>query len=128
MATASAPETQDHEDLVMLAVKTPMMPRATTTMLPRRLTVAQAICEVRRTRPRDANATRVVQQLEREMTGTFDYLALNPSGGITKVAPSTTLDSIAVPREVRTPSGPKTVPIVGIEVQSYAPVGSWRPC
>jgi hypothetical protein len=126
---ATVPETVPDDAKVLFAVKTPIMPRPTTAFLPRELNLAQAIEQLRAMPPKDANATRVLQQLARETSaGAFDFLALTPTGEMVKVRPTTTLQEIAFPREVRTPTGLKTVPSVGLEVQAYSPVGVSSPC
>jgi len=112
------------EGKVVVAVKTPTMARATTVLLPRELTLAQALAEIRSTAPRDVNAARVLQQLALETSAeTFDFLVVTETGEITTVTPATTLQEIAVPREVWTPAGPKVVATAAFEVQAYAPVG-----
>lgn len=112
------------EDMVVVAVKTPLMPRATSARLNGNLTVAESVAELRKTPARDASTRRVLQQLEREMSGPHDYLVLNESGEVVKADPQkTTLRDIAVPREVETMEGAETVPTAAFEVQAYAPVG-----
>src|SRR4029077_17275735 len=104
--------------------KSPMSPRALTASLDRRLTLNQAVRELRKRPPTDATDHRLVLQLEREMSGPHDFLALGLKGEITKVDPdTTTIADISVPREVRTPRGVETTPIAGCEIQAYAPVG-----
>lgn len=121
--------TPKSDEMVLVAVKTPLMPQATTALLPGGLTLAQALDELRRTPPKDSNGARVLQQLERETLGrAFDFLALKPTGQVAKVEPSTTLREIAVPREIRTPQGLETIPAAAFEVQAYAPVGGSGPC
>jgi hypothetical protein len=114
-----------NEEMVMVAVKTPLMPRATTAYLSGRLTMAQSLEQLRKVPPKDATATRVLQQLARETSGPHDYLVVNRAGEVVKVDPhKTTLLEVAVPREVKTNRGVETVPTAAFEVQAYAPVGA----
>ena len=116
--------TTGNTEMVLVAVKTPMMPRATTTLLPGRLTLIQSLEELRKIPPKDANATRILQQLEREMSGgAYDFLAVTPTGEVVTAPPSTTLEEITVPREVRTSRGLEMIPTAAFEIQAYAPVG-----
>ena len=95
--------------------------------LDRRLTLTQAVRELRQTAPGDATDQRLLLQLARELSGPHDFLALGPEGELTKVDPeTTTLGDISVPREVRTSRGIETTLVAGCEIQSYAPVGSSR--
>lgn len=111
------------DELVVAAVKTPLMPRPTTARLPGRLTLRQAVEHLQRETPKDAHAARVLQQLSREMTDVHHFLVVRPSG-IEKVDPlKTTLDEIALPREIRTNEGVELVRVAAYEVQSYAKVG-----
>ncbi len=113
-----------HEDgsTVVFAVKTPMMPKPTTARMPGRLTLRQAIEQLQREPPKDAHAARVIQHLAREMTEVHHFLAVRPTG-VQKVDPQTTIDQIAVPREIRTDEGVEVVRVAALEVQSYARVG-----
>lgn len=114
-----------HDDgTVVVAVKTPLMPKPTTARLPGRLNLRQAIEQLQREMPKDAHAARVLQQLAREMTEVHNFLAVRPTG-IEKVDPQTTLDQIAVPREIRTHEGLEVVRVAAYEVQSYAKVGAF---
>jgi len=112
---------------IPVALKTPMSPRPLLASLDRRLTLTQAVREVRQMPPGDATDDRLLQQLARELSGPHDFLALGPQGELTKVDPeTTTLGDISVPREVRTLRGVETTGIAGFEVQAYAPVGIAR--
>src|SRR5438105_252512 len=96
----------DTDGMVPVAVKTPMMPRPTTAMLPGQLTVTQAVEALRSVPPKDANASLVIRQLERETAaGSFDFLAITGTGDVAVIQAHTTLNEIAVPKEVRTPAG-----------------------
>jgi hypothetical protein len=109
---------------VLVALKTPLMPQATTLLLSGRLTLAESFQALRQIPPKDANATRVLQQLERETSGPHDFLALTRTGEIEKVDPrKVTLEEIAIPREVRTAHGIEKIPTAAYEVQAYTPVG-----
>jgi hypothetical protein len=113
------------EDLVVVAVKTPLMPKATSARLSGRLTMRETLDALRKVPVRDAGSRRVLQQLEREVSGAHDYLVLTESGEVVKADPQkTTLKDIAVPREVRTPKGLEKIPTAAFEVQAYAPVGA----
>jgi hypothetical protein len=112
---------------IAVAFKSPMSPRALQASLDRRLTLRQAVRELRQMPPRDAADQRLRMQLERELSGTHDFLAIGPEGELTKVDPeTTTLGDIAVAREVRTRRGVETTPVAGCEIQAYAPVGIAR--
>jgi hypothetical protein len=83
-----------------------MSPWALPASLDRRLSLNQAIRELRRQARGDAAEHRLLLQLERELSGPHDFLALGPQGELKKVDPeTTTLGDIAVTREVRTPRG-----------------------
>ncbi len=110
-------------EIALVAVKTPMMPRPTTAMLPVALTVEQALAQIRSIPPKDANARRVLQQLELETSRSFNFLAIGESGEINEVKGSTALHKISFLREVRTERGLEKIPTVAFEVQAYAPVG-----
>ena len=117
------------DELVLTAVKTPMMPRPTTRLLPGDLTLVQSLAELRNIPPKDANAARVLQQLERETSsGKYDFLVVTRTGQIIKAKPRTPLRDIAVPREVHTSRGLEEVSIAAFEVQAYAPVGGNEQC
>jgi hypothetical protein len=108
---------------VLVAVKTPLMPKPTTSRMPGQLNLRQSVEHLTKERPKDAHAARVVQQLAREMSDVHHFLAVRPTG-VEKVDPEkTTLDQIAVPREVRTNRGLDHVRVAAFEVQSYAKVG-----
>lgn len=123
IATRKPPKPGD-DGTVVVAVKTPLMPKPTTARLPGRLSLRQAIEQLQREMPKDAHAARVLQQLAREMTEVHNFLAVRPTG-IEKVDPQTTLDQIAVPREIRTHGGIEVVRVAAYEVQSYAKVGAF---
>lgn len=109
---------------VLVAVKTPMTPRPSTVYLRSDLSVRQSLQEFRLAPPRDEEARRLIQQLDRETAGPHDVLVVGPRGELTKVDPEKTkLGDVAVPRAVRTPRGTETVSAVAVEVQAYAPVG-----
>jgi hypothetical protein len=109
---------------IPVAFKSPMSPWALPASLDRRLTLNQAIRELRRQARGDAAEHRLLLQLERELSGPHDFLALGPQGELTKVDPeTTTLGDIAVTREVRTPRGVETTQMASCEIQAYAPVG-----
>jgi hypothetical protein len=113
------------DGMVVVAVKTPMMPRPTTARMPGRLTAAQALEALRKIPPKDATATRVLQQLARETAGQHDFLVVTTTGQTVKIDPHhATIEELAVPREIRVSDGMETVPIAAFEVQAYAPVGS----
>jgi len=114
-------------DTVWVAVKTPLMPKPTTARLPARLTLSEAVAQLRGETPKDANATQVLNQLAREMSDVHHYLAVKP-GGLERVDPQkTTLEELAVPREIRTHEGIDHVRVAAFEIQSYAKVGG-GPC
>jgi hypothetical protein len=129
-ATAKDPaceETTRLDAAIPVALKTPLAPRALIASLDRKLTLAQAVREVRQMRSASAADSRLIEQLSREIAGQHDFLAIGPGGELTKVDPEkTTLGDICVPREVRTPRGVETAQIAGFEVQAYAPVGIGR--
>ncbi len=109
---------------VLVAIKTPMMPSATTAFLPASLSLKQVVDAFRQMQPKDDNARRVLQQLERETSASaFDFIIVGAAGVGEKAAPSKLLLEIAVPREVRTARGLELIPVAAVEVQAYAPVG-----
>ncbi|MEO8165746.1 MAG: hypothetical protein ABI619_10160 [Betaproteobacteria bacterium] len=122
-ATVSKNRIGSDDETVVVAVKTPLMPKPTTARLPGRLTLRQAVEQLRGEAPKDANATRVLNQLDREMSGVHHFLAVTPRG-MERVDPqTTTLDDLAIPREIRTHEGIDHVRLAAFEIQSYAKVG-----
>jgi hypothetical protein len=116
-----------NESPIPVALKTPMWPRPLMASLDAKLTLNQAVRKLRQMSPADAADSRLLQQLERELSGPHEFLAIGPAGELTKVDPeTTTLGDISAPREVRTPRGVETTRIAGFEVQAYAPVGIAR--
>lgn len=113
----------EEDGTVVVAMKTPLMPKPTTIRLPGRLSVRQAVEQLQRETPKDAHAARVQQQLAREMTEVHHFLAVRPAG-VEKVDPQTTIDEIALPREIRSTEGIEVVRVAAFEVQSYAKVGA----
>jgi hypothetical protein len=112
------------EEGVLVMMRTPMTSEAASGVLPATLTVRQAFEALKAGSSHSESARRVLVQLDREVSARqHDWLALNGNGGVTKTSPDTRLSDLAVNREVRTPAGPKTVPVVGLEAQSYAKVG-----
>src|SRR5258707_449006 len=109
------------DEMVVVAVKTPLMPRATSLLMDGRLTLRQSVDRFLKTPPKDQTAALIVQQLGREISGTHDYLVVTPAGEVVRADPDkTTVREVAVPREVRTFRGVQTVPTTAIEVQAYA--------
>lgn len=122
MVTAATPARADDETIIV-SVKTPMMPSPTRARLPARLNLRSSVQQITRESPKDAHASRVIQQLIREMSDVHDFLVVTPSG-IEPVDPEkTTLDDIAIPKEIRTDHGLDLVRMASIEVQAYARVG-----
>jgi hypothetical protein len=118
------PLTRPNDDIVGVAVKTPLMPTPTTACLPGKLSLRQTVEHLKRESPKDAHASRVLQQLVREMSDVHHFLAVR-SSGIESVDPDkTTLNDIAIPREVRTKDGIDLVRVAAFEVQAYAKVGN----
>src|SRR5437867_4353229 len=70
----------DDDGTVVVAVKTPLMPKPTTARLPGRLNLRQAVEQLQKEKPKDAHAARVLQQLAREMTEVHHFLAVRPTG------------------------------------------------
>lgn len=121
MVTAATPARAD--DTIIVSVKTPMMPSPTRAHLPARLNLRSSVQQITRETPKDAHASRVIQQLIREMSDVHHFLVVTPSG-IEPVDPEkTTLDDIAIPKEIRTDHGLDLVRMASIEVQAYARVG-----
>jgi hypothetical protein len=109
---------------VLLAIKTPMLPNATSVFLPGDLSLAQAVVALRKIQPKDDNARRVLQQVERETSASaYDFVVVTAAGEGEKTAPSKLLREIAAPREIRTARGLEVIPVAAVEVQAYAPVG-----
>ena len=123
-AVIPAPVLDDADGRVIVAVKTPLMPRAATWALPGRLTLRESIAELQRSSPRDDTARQVLAQLQRETAGSaYQFLAVAADGTIAPASPSARLSEIACPREVRTSKGLENVQVAAFEVQAYAPVG-----
>ncbi|MBI2479468.1 MAG: hypothetical protein HYV60_12795 [Planctomycetia bacterium] len=100
------------DEMVVAAVKTPLMPKPTTARMPARLSLRQAIDQLRQETPKDAHAARVIEQLTRA------------TDGLQRVDPeTTTLADVAMPREIRTDNGFETIRVAAWELQSYARVG-----
>jgi hypothetical protein len=84
----------------------------------------QAVAALRKMQPKDENARRVLQQVERETSASaYDFVVVNAVGEAEKAAPSRLLQEIAAPREIRTPRGLEVIKVAAVEVQAYAPVG-----
>lgn len=108
---------------VLVAAKTPLMPRPVMARMSSRLKLIEAVEQFKATAPADDPSARVIQQLAREMTAVHHFLAVQPSG-LERVDPrKTTLAEIAVPREVKTLKGIEEIPIAAFEIQSYSRVG-----
>ena len=123
MVSAVAPA-QGHDNTVIMSVKTPMMPRPTTVRLPGGLNLRASVQQITKEAPKDTHASRVIQQLLREMSDVHHFLVVRHSG-IEQVDPEkTTLDEIAIPKEVRTEHGLDLVRIASVEIQAYARVGA----
>ena len=116
--------TEQEEEQVLAAVKIPLVPRPTTARLPARLTLRQAMTQLLNDPPKDAESARALQLLSREMNDVHHFLTVKAGGEVTQVNPSeTTLSSIAVPREFRTPRGIEVIPVSSFEIQAYSKVG-----
>lgn len=117
------------DEMVLVAAKSPMMLRPFTALLPGELSLTQSLKELQKIPPKDAEAARVLQQLDREISGgKYDFLVVMPNGQISKLSPTTALRDIAVPREIRTARGLEKLPTAAFEVQAYAPVGGKIAC
>jgi hypothetical protein len=113
-----------NNDTVVASFKTPMMPRPTTACLPGQMNLRASFQHITQAPPKDVHASRVIQQLKREAQNVHHFLVLRPGGRIEQVDPeATTLDAIAVPREVRKEGGLDHVRVAAIEIQQYAKVG-----
>ncbi len=121
-------ETAGSDGQVLLAVKTPLMPRPVTAVVSGEATLEESVRAITGgPSPTDDDVRRVIEQLEREMSASaYHYLVVSPSGTVTNTPRTTALREIASPREVRTSKGLKSIPMVAVEVQAYAPVGSIR--
>src|SRR5689334_12215569 len=76
------------DNQILLAIKTPMMPRATSAFLPRSLTLLQALDAVRKTPPKHDNARRVLRQLERKTSvSAYDFLVIAARARLIKCRP-----------------------------------------
>ncbi len=113
-------------DTVLTLVKTPLMTHGLAARLPRDLTVAEAVEQIRKTPAKTPADTRLIAQLTREVGSRHDFLALvKPTGETAKVPPTTKLEELAIiPREVRTSFGVEVLQVASFEVQSYAPLGN----
>jgi hypothetical protein len=119
------PPSHVNDDTVIMSLKTPMMPRPTTARLPGRLNLRASVQQFTKETPKDAHASRMIQQLLREMSNVHHFLVVRPGSGIEQVDPdSTTLEAIAVPREIRKEGGFDYVRVASVEIQQYAKVGS----
>ena len=115
---------QKSNGLVLVSVKTPLMPSAAQATLPEGLTASQALAEFRQMTPRDPNALRVVRQLARELAGAHEVLAVAEGGQSTRIDPEkTTLKDIAVDKEIRSERGTERIRAAALEAQGYAAVG-----
>jgi len=119
---------EEERDQILVAVKTPLMPRAATFLLSQDLTLAQSLAAILEVPPtKDETAGRVLQQLKRETSdGTpYSFLAVEENGRIFKADPETSLADISVNKEIRTARGLEIMPLAAFEVQSYARVGGF---
>lgn len=112
----------------LVAAKAPLSRGSMVADLDSRLTLPQALQELRRftLSEGDPDTLLVLQQVVREQSAQHSYLAIGPKGELSRVDdPSrTTVAEIARSRAVRTPDGGvDTVQIAAFEVQAYAPVG-----
>jgi hypothetical protein len=113
-----------NDGVVLVSVKTPLMPSTAHAPLPEHLTAAQALAEFRQMTPRDPSALRVVRQLARETAGAHEVLAVGAGGHTTKIDPNkTTLKDIAVDKEVHSEHGTERIRAAALEAQGYAAVG-----
>ena len=117
----------EERDQILVALKTPLMPRAATFILSANLTLAQSLAAILEVPPKDETARRVLQQVKRETSdGTpYSFLAVEESGQIFKADPETCLMDITVNKEIRTARGLEAVSVAAFEVQSYARVGGF---
>ena len=116
--------TLESHDKVLVGLKTPLMAHGLTALLPGRLTLADALGQIRQTAPKDPATAEVLQQLEMETSGgAYHFLTVSRNGELVRSAPSTALEEIAVPREIKTARGIEVMPAAAVEVQSYARVG-----
>ncbi|RJR29400.1 MAG: hypothetical protein C4576_35345 [Desulfobacteraceae bacterium] len=122
MMTEKWMETQKPEEKILVAVKTPLMPNATTAFLPPGLTLSECLLEIRKIPPKDECERRIQIQIGIETSGTYEFLIVK-QGIVQSVSPGMVLAEIAEPREVRTPRGLTRVPTAQFEVQAYARVG-----
>lgn len=115
----------EERDQILVAVKTPLMPRAATFLLSQDLTLAQSLAVILEVPPKDDTARRVLQQVKRETSdGTpYSFLAVEENGRIFKADPEMLVRDITVNKEVRTATGLAVMPVASFEVQSYARVG-----
>jgi hypothetical protein len=108
----------------VLTVTKPAMSNSTVAaMLEPQLTVKEATQQMLTREPKADAERQLQQQLRRELGGPHDFLAIGPGGTIRKVAPTTTLLEIAVPREIKTTNGWEELPVAAYEVQAYMAVG-----
>ena len=120
------PRTADLEEArVVFAVKTPLDARAVTAGFPPDYTIERAIGEMRKAIPEhDRAGHEVLDNVDRELKASHaNFLVVRPDG-VVLAERQARLREISRPREMRTPSGLKTVPAVAVEVQAYANVGA----
>lgn len=115
---------KNNDEMVLVAVKTPMMARGTSARLAGSLSAAQALAELRRISPKnDATTSHVLNCLAREVAGPHDFLAVGKTGEVIKINPNQSLKELAIPREIRTSRGVESVKAVSLEIQQYCSVG-----
>jgi len=116
--------TIESTDKVLVGLKTPLMARGITALLPGRLTLDETVREIRQTPAKDPATAEVLQQLEIETSGgAYHFLTVGGNGELVRSEPTTVLREVAVPREIKTSRGVETMPAAAVEVQSYARVG-----
>jgi hypothetical protein len=112
------------DELVVLALKTPLDARAVTAAFPPDLTLDRAIIEMRKAIPaQDRDGHAVLDNVARELAATRANFLVVRADGVTQTERHVRLRDISTPRELRTSKGLKTVPSVAVEVQAYASVG-----
>jgi len=115
----------NNNDQVILGMRTSRQPRGFTAVLPGHLTLQQSLTEIGRSAPKDPETTRILQQIADETSVDFNFLVVGPNGSLKPASPGTRIREVALPREIRTKRGVEILPAAGVELQSYAKVGSY---
>ena len=111
-------------DEVLFGVGTVMSAVRLTRLLPASISIRQATEEVRQAGADDPAAERALALLESELAAPrCEFFATSATGEDVPVDPETRLSDIAVPIEIRTPTGLRDIKAAQVHVQAYSRVG-----